>query len=73
MKPVVDGLEKRYKGKVKFNRVNGDSAQGGQMMQQFGASYYPTFVFVNKDGSVAQTLVGSQSAAALQAAIAGLK
>ena len=61
MKPVVDGLEQQYKGKVEFNRVNGDTQQGGQTMQQFGASYYPTFVFVDKNGSIVKTLVGSQT------------
>lgn len=73
MKPLVEGLEKQYKGKVTFNRVNGDTPQGGQTMQQFGASYYPTFVFVNKNGSVAKTLVGAQTADQLKAQLDQLK
>lgn len=72
MKPVVDGLEKQYKGKVTFKRIDGDPPQGGQLMSQFGAQYYPTFVLVSRSGSVAKTLVGAQSAAQLRSALDSL-
>ena len=62
MKPVVDRLEKQYKGKVEFRRIDveKDSA-GAALMQQFGAQYVPTFVFINADGTTASTKVGETS------------
>lgn len=74
MKPVVDGLQQQYQGKVEFKRYDVDnSAEGSQLMQQFGAQYVPTFVFVNRDGSVATQKVGEMSAAELQQTLASLK
>ena len=59
MKPVVDRLEKQYAGKVEFKLYDVDSsAEGNQLMGQFNAKYVPTFVFVNKDGSVSTQKVG---------------
>ncbi len=61
MKPVVDGLEQQYKGKVEFVRINTDKANGNeqQLANQFGVTVIPTFVFLNKDGSVAKKQVGT--------------
>lgn len=74
MKPVVDGLQQQYKGKVEFKLYDVDnSTEGSQLMQQFGAQYVPTFVFVNRDASVAQTKVGEMTAAEMQQILDGLK
>ena len=64
MKPVVDGLKQEYEGKVEFKLYNVDkSAEGNELMTQFNAKYVPTFVFMNKDGSIATQKVGEVSEA----------
>jgi thioredoxin-like negative regulator of GroEL len=74
MKPVVDRLEKQYKGKVEFKRYDVDnSAEGNQLMGQFNAKYVPTFVFINKDGSVSTQKVGETSEADMRQALDALK
>jgi thioredoxin-like negative regulator of GroEL len=61
MKPVVDGLEKRYAGKVEFRRLDANSQATAQVANQFGVEYVPTFVFINSDGSRADQVVGEVS------------
>ncbi|TLM78312.1 MAG: hypothetical protein FDZ75_09125 [Actinobacteria bacterium] len=74
MEPVVDGLEKQYTGKVEFKRYNVDNdAEGQKLMEQFKAQYVPTFVFVNADGTIANTLVGEVAETAMQAELNKLK
>ncbi len=75
MKPVVDGLKKDYEGKVDFNLINTDkaTAEQNQLANQLGITVVPTFVFMNKDGSVAKKVVGEQKAAALKAELDALK
>lgn len=74
MKPVVDRLEQQYKGKVEFRRYDVDnSAEGSALMQKFGSQYVPTFVFVNRDGSVATQKVGEITQAELQQNLDALK
>lgn len=67
MAPVVDRLKKEYEGTVEFRLFNVDEDTEGQaLMQQYGAQYVPTFVFVNADGTSAGQLVGEQSEEALR-------
>ncbi len=73
MKPVVDRLEQQYKGKVEFKRFDVDnSAEGNQLMGQFNAKYVPTFVFLNKDGSVSTQKVGETSETDMKKALDAL-
>ena len=74
MKPVVDGLQQQYKGKVDFKLYDVDnSTEGSNLMQQFGSQYVPTFVFVNRDGSVATQKVGSMTSAEMKQTLDSLK
>jgi len=62
MKPVVDRLKQQYEGRVEFKLYDVDtSEEGNRLMGQFNAKYVPTFVFVNKDGSIATQKVGEVS------------
>ena len=75
MKPLVEGLEKQYAGKVEFRRYNdsGDPV-GDALAQQFNVQYVPSFLFVNTDGSVSgDLLVGDVAVADLTARIDALK
>ena len=75
MKPVVDGLEKQYEGKVEFRRVNTDKATAEEeaLMQQNGIRSIPSFVFLNSDGSRADLLVGEVAEAKMKAVLDALK
>ena len=75
MKPLVEGLEKQYAGKVEFRRyVDSGDAVGDALAQQFNVQYVPSFLFVNADGSVSgDLLVGGVTAADLTARIDALK
>jgi len=74
MKPVVDRLKQQYQGKVEFKLYDVDSSdEGNQLMNQFNAKYVPTFVFLNKDGSVSTQKVGETSEADMKKALDALK
>ena len=74
MKPVVDGLEQQYQGKVEFRLINVDNdKQGAALMDQFQAQYVPTFVFINSDGTKADLKVGELKKAELEKALDALQ
>jgi len=74
MKPVVDRLEQQYKGKVEFRLYDVDTSdEGNKLMSQFNAKYVPTFVFLNRDGSVSAQKVGETSEADMKKALDALK
>jgi thioredoxin-like negative regulator of GroEL len=73
MKPVVDGLEKRYAGKVEFRRLDANSEATAQVADQFGIQYVPTFVFINSDGTRADQVVGEVAEADLVRRLDALK
>ncbi|HEY3316990.1 MAG TPA: thioredoxin family protein [Coriobacteriia bacterium] len=61
MKPVVDGLAKRYAGRIEFRRLDANAAATQQLADTFGVQYVPTFVFIGKDGNRADQVVGEIS------------
>lgn len=75
MKPVVDGLRDRYKGKVEVRRMDTDGSdqQVQKLAETFGVQYVPTFVFVNSDGTVSGTVVGEVPESRLVEELAKLK
>jgi len=74
MKPVVDRLRQSYKGKVEFRLYDVDNnPKSDQLMKQYNAQYVPTFVFLNRDGTVSQQKVGETSEAEMKAALDALK
>jgi thiol:disulfide interchange protein len=74
MKPVVDGLQQEYEGKVEFKLYDVEkSAEGEKLMRQYGAQFVPTFVFVNADGTTSETIVGAVTESKMKAALDKLK
>lgn len=74
MKPVVDGLQKEYEGKVDFKLYNVETDQAGvELANKMGITAVPTFVFVNSDGVQAGTKVGGGSAEEMRALLDKLK
>lgn len=60
MKPLVERLKQEYEGKVEFRRyVDTGDPVGDKLLAEFNVQYYPTFAFVNADGTVSgQPIVG---------------
>lgn len=57
---MVDRLEQEYEGTVKFELMNADTnTEAAPLMQQYGVTAVPTFVFINSDGSQAGKLIGA--------------
>lgn len=74
MKPLVEGLEKQYQGKVEFRKLNVEKDPAGvELANSLGVQYVPTFVFVNSDGVIAKQVVGEQTEAQLTAALDSLR
>ena len=57
LSPVIDGLDKRYEGKVVIGKVNVDEEQ--ELAMQFGVISIPTLVVV-KNGEVVNQSVGAR-------------
>ena len=63
MAPIMDELSKKFKGKIKFGKVNVDDNQ--ELAQKFEVFSIPNFVLF-KDGKVIEQFVGSMSAEAFE-------
>jgi len=74
MKPLVERLEKTYSGKVEIRKLNVEQDQAAiELAQKMNVQYVPTFVFVNADGIVANSVVGEMTEDALTSALQSLK
>jgi len=74
MKPLVEGLEKQYGSSIEFRRLNVDGSDAASLAlaDKLGVQYVPTFVYVTKDGVVADQVVGEQTTQQLQAGLNSL-
>ena len=63
MSPIIDELSEKFKGKIKFGKVNvGDNQE---LAQKFNISSIPNFVIL-KDGKMIEQFIGSMSEEELQ-------
>jgi thioredoxin-like negative regulator of GroEL len=67
----VDGVEKQYKGQIKFIRVNMATQEGKDLAGQYYVFGTPVMVLF-KEGKEANRLIGYQSAESLTAAFDAL-
>ena len=67
--PILDKLEKNYKGKVIFRRVDVD--KDPDLAQEFRVESIPLLVFITPKGEY-QTLLGLQDQAVIESKIADL-
>ncbi len=58
MGPIVDELSEKYKGKIKFGKINIEDNQ--PLAQKYKVSSIPNFVLF-KDGKVLEQFIGSMS------------
>ena len=55
MAPVIDEMSEKFKGKIKFGKVNIDENQ--ELAQKFEVSSIPNFIFF-KDGKKVEQFIG---------------
>ena len=58
MKPIVDGIEKQYKGRLMVNRLDIQSTTGQALSPIYGFQYTPTFIFFDATGKELWRSVG---------------
>jgi thioredoxin 1 len=59
MSPIIDDLSEKFKGKIKFGKVN--VGEGGQeLAQKYNVSSIPNFTLF-KDGKVIKQFIGSMT------------
>ena len=75
MKPLVERLKGEYGGRIEFRSyVDSGDAVGDKLSREFNVQYFPTFVFVNADGTVSgQPIVGGVGEDVLRQRLDALK
>lgn len=58
MIPIMETLEKKYRGKVEIVKVNVDLSQNRSLIIKYRVVSIPTFVFINKKGEVSNIIIG---------------
>ena len=69
MKPAVDKVEQELAGKLVVRRVDIQSAEGQQLVKQFGIEFTPTFIFFDAAGKEQWRSVGQLNAAQVRASL----
>lgn len=74
MAPVVDRLTKEYAGVVQVERLNVETDESASALaSEFRVQYVPTFIFVDSNGTVTETIVGEATEAKLKTALDALQ
>jgi len=58
MAPIMEKLEKKYKGKVEVIRVNVDLSQNRSIVIKYKVVSIPTFVFIDSEGKISNIVIG---------------
>jgi thioredoxin-related protein len=58
MKPIVDGIEQEYKGRLTVIRLDMQSAAGSTLAPIYNFQYTPTFIFFDAQGKEVWRSVG---------------
>ncbi len=67
MRPVVSALEKKYEDEnIQFITVDVRTSDGLMLVQKYRITATPTYVFVDTDGDVMDTLLGRQEQADME-------
>jgi thioredoxin-related protein len=65
----VSALQPKYQGKIKFIRINIDSADAPPFLRKYNVRGTPTIVLLTKTGAVAANVPGWAGDAAVAAAL----
>ena len=69
MRPIVNGLEGKYSGRVNFRTIDFYAKENQELVKRYRVSYHPTFVVLDGAGNVIRTFFGSTAEAALDATL----
>ena len=72
MKPIVDGLEQEYAGRVTFVRLDIDDPATAEAKATYGFRYQPYYVLLDDNGEVVDSWLGSQEKKVFDAAFAAV-
>ena len=59
MKPVLDKMKKKYKGKVIFFNYDMDDPKNKKKVEEYHVSMTPTFIIKNTKGQIKETFMGA--------------
>ncbi|UCF60742.1 MAG: thioredoxin family protein [Anaerolineaceae bacterium] len=68
-KPIVDGIEDEYRGRLTVIRINVQEAEFRPLLEQYNFQYTPTFILFDGGGEVFRS-VGSINPDELRRALA---
>lgn len=63
MKPIVDGIEKKYQGRLVVIRLDIQSETGQTLAPLYGFQYTPTFIFFDAMGTELWRSIGQLDSA----------
>ncbi|MGD2145729.1 MAG: thioredoxin family protein [Anaerolineae bacterium] len=69
MKPIMDDLEKEYRGDFKFVRVNVDTDQGKARARAFGLIGQPAYLIFDASNEEVRRMMGAHTRSTLAEAI----
>lgn len=73
MAPIVNGLKPQYEDDVAIRIYNAETEAGGALAEEYGVQFVPTFVFVDANGEVVNTIIGETTENTLKAELDRLK
>lgn len=62
MSPIVDGLERQYRGQIAVQRINATEGDGPAIMKAYHILGHPTVLIFDRQGQEVQRLIGPQPA-----------
>ena len=69
MRPIVNGLQQRYAGRLAVIRMNFADPRMHSVVEQYGAAVHPALVFLRPDGHVDDLILGEADEAHVVRAI----
>lgn len=69
MKPIVDGLEQKYKDQIAVKRINADVGDGPTIMRVYRIQGHPTVLIFDRVGQEEHRFLGPQPAETVEVAL----
>ena len=69
MRPIVNGLEKEYAGRMRFDAHEWRNSRSRALVEQFGVTETPTFVILDDTGAARMIISGELTRDELRAHI----
>jgi len=69
VRPIVDGLEQKYEGRIAIERINADVGDGPAIMRAYRIQGHPTTLIFDHQGQEVYRFFGPQPAGAVEAVL----